>query len=361
MNKKNRECISFHPGYYISEIIDDLEITQEEFAVRLGSTAKTISKLVNGEANITNDLAMKLSNMLNTSPEVWLNLQKKYDLQLIERSQKEELEEQIELMKEIDYNFFVKLGVLPATRSIDEKVKNLCSYLSIAKLSILTEKNYNLSFRNGIKDPQQKHILSANVWVETATKIGRGYDTQEFNERKLRSVTSKIAEMTTLSLTESIDTIKVMLSDCGVSLVMLPYLKNSGLHGVVKWLSKKKVLVAISDRRKNTDTFWFTLFHELGHVFQKRIKDVSYTWENHETDELEQEADIFAQKALIPEELYEAFIKQGSFTQSAIIHFAEKINREPGIIVGRLQKDDVISYSQNNNLHSKIPEICFGI
>ena len=75
----------------------------------------------------------------------------------------------------------------------------------------------------------------------------------------------------------------------------------------------------------------------------------------------EQEADIFAQKALIPEELYEAFIKQGSFTQSAIIHFAEKINREPGIIVGRLQKDEVISYSQNNNLHSKIPEICFGI
>ena len=142
------------------------------------------------------------------------------------------------------------------------------------------------------------------MWVETATKIGRGYDTQEFNERKLRSVTSKIAEMTTLPLTESIDTIKVMLSDCGVSLVMLPYLKNSGLHGVVKWLSKKKVLVAISDRRKNTDTFWFTLFHELGHVFQKRIKDVSYTWENHETDELEQEADIFAQKALIPEELY---------------------------------------------------------
>ena len=84
MNKKNRECISFHPGYYISEIIDDLEITQEEFAVRLGSTAKTISKLVNGEANITNDLAMKLSNMLNTSPEVWLNLQMKYDLQLAE-------------------------------------------------------------------------------------------------------------------------------------------------------------------------------------------------------------------------------------------------------------------------------------
>ena len=86
MSIKNIERVSFHPGYYISEIIDDLEITQEEFAVRLGTTPKTISKLVNGEENISNDLALKLSNMLNTSPEVWLNLQKKYDLMLMEQN-----------------------------------------------------------------------------------------------------------------------------------------------------------------------------------------------------------------------------------------------------------------------------------
>ena len=78
MSIKNNDNNSFHPGYYISEIIEDLGITQDEFAVRLETTPETISKLVKGEANISEDLALRLSKMLNTSPDVWLNLQKKY-------------------------------------------------------------------------------------------------------------------------------------------------------------------------------------------------------------------------------------------------------------------------------------------
>ena len=54
-------------------------ITQEEFAIRLETTPKTISKLVNGETGISNDLALKLASLLNSSPEMWLNLQKSYD------------------------------------------------------------------------------------------------------------------------------------------------------------------------------------------------------------------------------------------------------------------------------------------
>ena len=51
-NVEYKEIMAFHPGYYIQETIEELEITQEEFAIRLGTTAKTISKLVNGEINL---------------------------------------------------------------------------------------------------------------------------------------------------------------------------------------------------------------------------------------------------------------------------------------------------------------------
>ena len=78
-NVEYNEIMAFHPGYYIQETIEDLEITQEEFAIRLGTTAKTISKLVNGEINLSNDIAHKLSNMLGTSVELWLNLQTTYE------------------------------------------------------------------------------------------------------------------------------------------------------------------------------------------------------------------------------------------------------------------------------------------
>lgn len=362
MNEKNnKEVIAFHPGYYIKEIIDDMEMTQEEFAIRLGTSAKTISKLVNGKANISKDLAMKLSNMLNTSPEVWLNLQKQYDIKTIEQEQIIEMNSQIELIREIDYNYFVKLGVLPSTRDWKEKIQNLCSYLSISKLSILKEPDYNLSFRNGIKSLQQKNILSSNIWVEFAIKISKKYDVKPFDEVRLKSVVEKLVEMTVIPLENSISEIKSLLAECGVVLVTIPYLKNSGLHGVVKWLNKEKVLVAISDRRKYTDTFWFTLFHELGHVFQKKIKDVSYTWENNFFDKSEQDADDFAQKYLIPLAKYEKFKSDGRITQSAVADFANEINRDPGIVVGRLQNDKIIEYNKFNNLKTKISESVFSI
>ena len=85
--KEYKDIVAFLPGYYLADIIDDMEISQNEFAARMGTTAKTLSKLINGQANISNDLATKLSVMLGTSVEVWQNLQNTYDQKLIEIQQ----------------------------------------------------------------------------------------------------------------------------------------------------------------------------------------------------------------------------------------------------------------------------------
>ena len=79
-----KDTVVFHPGYYIADIIEDMEISKAEFATRMGITVKTLSKLINGQINISNDLAKKLSVMMGTSPEIWLNLQNAYDQKLIE-------------------------------------------------------------------------------------------------------------------------------------------------------------------------------------------------------------------------------------------------------------------------------------
>ena len=71
-----KDIIAFHPGYYVEDIIEELGISQAEFALRMGTTPKTLSQLVNGWINISNDLAKKLSMMLGSSVDGWLNLQK---------------------------------------------------------------------------------------------------------------------------------------------------------------------------------------------------------------------------------------------------------------------------------------------
>lgn len=84
INYKN--LIAFHPGSYVEDIIDDLNITQKEFARRLGTTEKSLSKLVNGEDNLSKEMAYKLSKLTGISINTWMNLQNEYEKKILDKN-----------------------------------------------------------------------------------------------------------------------------------------------------------------------------------------------------------------------------------------------------------------------------------
>lgn len=73
-----------HPGETIAELLEDRDMTQKELAIRTGVTPKHISKVVNGQANITAAFAKKLEYAFEISADFWLNLQANYDRELQE-------------------------------------------------------------------------------------------------------------------------------------------------------------------------------------------------------------------------------------------------------------------------------------
>lgn len=83
------DIVAFHPGSYIEEIIDDLNITQEEFAERLGVSPKTISKLINAEVPVSTETANKLSKLTGISMSTWLQMQNSYDIKKTQIEEKE--------------------------------------------------------------------------------------------------------------------------------------------------------------------------------------------------------------------------------------------------------------------------------
>lgn len=86
--------IAFHPGYYIKEYIEEMGLTQEDFANSLGITPKSISYIIRGEQSISIDLATKLSHVIGTSVKYWINLQNEYDTLILEFNNKNELNEE---------------------------------------------------------------------------------------------------------------------------------------------------------------------------------------------------------------------------------------------------------------------------
>ncbi len=70
-----------HPGEIIKSMyLDELNVTISEFAARLGVSRKAISAIINKRKSVTTEMAIRLSRALNTSPELWVNLQSRYDL-----------------------------------------------------------------------------------------------------------------------------------------------------------------------------------------------------------------------------------------------------------------------------------------
>jgi addiction module antidote protein HigA len=81
---ESKDLIAFHPGHYVEELIEEYNVTQKEFAERLGISEMKLGKLVNGEESISNDIARKLAKVTNISMITWLNLQNAYDVKVTE-------------------------------------------------------------------------------------------------------------------------------------------------------------------------------------------------------------------------------------------------------------------------------------
>lgn len=75
-----------HPGEFLAELLDELELSQSEFARAIGISPMRVSHLVKGTRPVTAELALLFGRAFDQSPEYWLNLQTAYDLRLAETS-----------------------------------------------------------------------------------------------------------------------------------------------------------------------------------------------------------------------------------------------------------------------------------
>lgn len=351
------EIVAFHPGYYIADIIEDMGISQNEFATRLGTNTKTLSYLLNGQANVTNDLAKKLATMMGTSPEVWLNLQKTYDQKLIEIQQAKDFDEQAEVMKLVDYKYFVDVVGLPSTRLVKEKIAYLCSWLKVSDLRIMIKPDFLVNFRTGINKVSEKNLLNSRAWIQTAINFSNKIETKPYNADLLKSYLPEIRSMTIQAPEVFLPRMREIFSECGVAFVLLPNLKNSGVNGAVKWIDEDRVVLAMNNRRLDADIFWFSLFHEIKHVLQRKVKTVFVSYSENEKIEvnkqLEEEADNFATNYLIPATELRKFAPSKYTSDAEIVAFANSIGVHPGIVAGRLQHEGILQPNRCSKFKEK--------
>lgn len=331
-----KDGLAFHPGYYIKETIEESGITQEDFAKRLGTTPKNLSLLVRGEQNLSFDIALKLSKMLGTSVEYWMNLQSVYDTALSELSSVSEMQAEIEVVKNLGYAYFRDHFDLPdLPRQLEEQVKALRLFLSVSDLCYLKDRNLAVSFRGVREGLTESNIEKANAMVQIAVNHASTVEAPPYNKQQF-----EIAVKEALALTSEhasfLESVYESFMQAGVILEVLPNLKGSKINGATKRLATN-VLLMVNDRGQYADTFWFTLFHEIGHIMNG---DFGASFPD-DKGEKEDAADKYAKDTLIDPVAYAEFCMSacGDYTIQSVMDFAKRIGRDPGIVVGRLQND----------------------
>lgn len=346
-----KDLIAFHPGSYVEEIVGDLNITQADFAKRLEVSPKTVSKIISGEDSISASTANKLAKLTGISVQTWLNLQASYDAKVVEIENAKDIDER-HVCELINIKYLKDNHFLENKRyTIEEKIQKLRELLKLSNLSQLFEFNAAVSYRRSRSGKDEKSIVLSNVMLELAINNARNATANKYSKAKLEKALPTIRKMSLKDPEDFYQELKNILLDCGIVLVALPQMSGARLNGATKKFKNGSVLLMITDRNKSADIFWFSLIHELGHIY---YEDFYSDYDDQEKyEQKEKNADKFSSEFFIPDQKYELFKADGIYTESSIKRFAKQLNILPGIVLGRLQSDKLVDYQSFNSLKSK--------
>lgn len=346
------------PGDTLRETLDFLGMTQAELAERSGRPKKTINEIISGKAAITAETALQFERVLGVPASFWSNLERNYQETLARLKEEMRLEPQMEWLKKFPTAALTKFGWLAKENSPVKKLKALLNFFGVAGVEEWTAlwQSPQAAFRSSVSFQRNPYAVAA--WLRQGEIEAQKTECKPYNLSLFRKSLDKIHPLT-IEPPEMFEQRMIRLcAETGVVVVFVRELPGTRVYGATRWLTPLKALIQLSLRRKTDDHLWFTFFHEVGHILLHGKRDVFIEAKGEgcretNSNDKECQADQFAQDFLIPPDKYQTFKKAGQFTLTAIQQFAQELGIAPGIVVGRLQHDEVIPFSKRNMLKKR--------
>lgn len=338
------------PGETLRELLEEHGLTQRQLASRAELSPKHVNKLLQGLVPLSADIALRLERVTGTPARIWNRLEADYrsDLQRI-RSQRE-LSADVMWTKDFPVAELVKRDVLPAEPSDKmSRLEQMLAFFGVANPAAWQDVYGDLecSFRTSKTFEAKPGALV--TWLRLGEIAARDVYCEPFDRKKLEETLPALRDLSKETANVFVERLRALCAGCGVAVVFVPELAGSRASGVTRWLTPTKALIQLSLRYKSDDHLWFTFFHEIGHVLKHGKSKVWIEATSRTTeDPQEAEADRFSRDVLVPPR-YAAELPRLR-TEDSVRRFAERIGVAPGIVVGRLQHDQLWPHSRGNKL-----------
>lgn len=336
-----------HPGETIAEILEDRDITQAELANLTGVTPAYINQVIKGKRNISTKFAFALEYALGVPKTFWINLQAHYDAEKIEYEKEHTItdKEKKSFHEIADVVKYLRVhSRIPAKEKIMDAILSVRKALRVSNLSVLSNVAASGSFRMSTANNINPFVLGA--WLRICQLQGEACKIEtSFEKKRIDALVQSAKQIMCNAHGDLQKDLKNLMAEYGVDFSIIRHFKGAPVQGYISQKKDGTYQMVLTIRGAYADIFWFSFFHELGHIVNGDVGTNNKYIDYHSDSQQEIQADEFAANALVKTEDFEKFVLDGRFDLASIRCFAAQHNVMPYIIIGRLQKNGYLPYT----------------
>ena len=289
----------FHPGETLTEKLEEMEMGPKEFALRTDKPEKTIIAVMKGNSSITPDMAVRFEGVTKIPAHFWMNHQRSYDEFIVREKRKVTIEEAVPWAKQFPLTDMTNKGWLPPVSSIQEKTMELLAFFGFSNHKAWEEyyfkQQLKVAFRISLSQTQEPFAISA--WLRKGELQAAELEANDYSEKKFKEILSALKSVMAKHPHGSLIQLQQICLEAGVKVVQTPCIKKASLSGSTRWLNDTP-FIQLSERYHHNDNFWFTFFHQAGHILLHGKKDIFLENVDYSDKDMEKEreADEFAGK-----------------------------------------------------------------
>ncbi|MEI6408044.1 MAG: HigA family addiction module antitoxin [Bacteroidota bacterium] len=350
MAKQNQyfPSVVFHPGETLAEKLEEMAMGPKEFALRTGKPEKTIIAILNGNSSITPDMAVQFENVTKIPANFWMNHQRGYDEFIARQKRQAVIQEALPWARKFPLADMIKKGWLPPVTTIEEKTMEMLAFFGFSDHKAWEDYYFNqqlkVAFRISLAQTKEPYAISA--WLRKGELQAAALHARDYSEKKFKDALPELKAVMAKHPDDFFHKLQGICLEAGVKVVHTPCINKAPISGSTRWLNDTP-FIQLTGRYKRNDSFWFTFFHEAGHILLHGKKDIFLEKVEYSDKDLlkEKEADEFAVKWTLSIEQEAEVLAALPLSEADIRNFAEKFNTHPAIIIGRLQHKKLIHYS----------------
>ncbi|MBR0849874.1 ImmA/IrrE family metallo-endopeptidase [Bradyrhizobium diazoefficiens] len=340
------------PGDTLLTLMERKEISSDRLARLLGCDQSTVQGILSGNVAVDDRIADGLSRHVGGTPSFWRARQQKY-LHALSRAAKAVPKERgSEWVKMFPHRDIAKYGWVDRNAKRDELVQAYLAYFGVSTPEEWSDR-YEQSMRGTAfrTSPTYDSKLGAiSAWLRRGEMEAAAIHTNDWNPDRLRK---SLEGLRTLSKAKApgyfLPRARKICAEAGVAVVFVRAPTGCRASGATRFISRSKAMVVLSFRHLSDDHFWFTFFHELGHLLLHKSSMTFVDGEPGISGELESEANDFAADVLIPPDRRDELMDLAA-RKEGIIRYAYSVGVSAGVVVGQMQHRNVINPNQMNYL-----------